>query len=97
MTPSVLSIIGVTFVGEDLPRALGIYGVVMGLAAACGQLIGGVLIRPTFWLGLARLLSGQPPVGMAALRWLRGSCPSPVPSAGRASILIGTLLFTATV
>jgi EmrB/QacA subfamily drug resistance transporter len=43
--PSVLSIINVTYTGEDLPRALGIYGLVMGLAAACGQLIGGGLIQ----------------------------------------------------
>ena len=34
-----------TYSGADLPRALGIYGLVMGLAAACGQLIGGGLIQ----------------------------------------------------
>ena len=43
--PNVLSIINVTYSGADLPRALGIYGLVMGLAAACGQLIGGGLIQ----------------------------------------------------
>ena len=30
---------------RTFPRALGIYGLVMGLAAACGQLIGGGLIQ----------------------------------------------------
>jgi EmrB/QacA subfamily drug resistance transporter len=43
--PNVLSIINVTYRGADLPRALGVYGLVMGLAAACGQLIGGGLIQ----------------------------------------------------
>ena len=45
ISPTVLSIIGVTFSGPDRVRAISIYGVVMGLAAAGGQLIGGVLIE----------------------------------------------------
>src|SRR4051812_16088724 len=42
--PQVLSIIGVTFAGEERRRAVTTYGLVMGLAAAGGQLIGGALI-----------------------------------------------------
>ena len=42
--PQVLSIIGVTFDGEERRRAVTTYGLVMGLAAAGGQLIGGALI-----------------------------------------------------
>src|SRR3982751_4304512 len=39
--PQVLSIVGVTYRGPDNVRALSIYGVVLGLAAAAGQGFGG--------------------------------------------------------
>jgi MFS family permease len=42
--PQVLSIIGVTFDGDERRRAVTTYGLTMGLAAAGGQLIGGALI-----------------------------------------------------
>src|ERR1700742_2248092 len=42
--PQVLSIIGVTFDGDERCRAVTTYGLTMGLAAAGGQLIGGALI-----------------------------------------------------
>jgi EmrB/QacA subfamily drug resistance transporter len=45
LSPSVLSIISVVYRGEDRARALGVYGLVMGLAAVGGQLVGGVLIH----------------------------------------------------
>ena len=66
--PSVLSIINVTYTGPDLPRALGIYGLVMGLAAACGQLIGGGLIQADVaGLGWRLCFLINVPVGIAAL------------------------------
>src|SRR5947208_2546491 len=43
--PNVLSIIGVTYAGADRVRALATYGLVMGLAAVGGQLIGGALVQ----------------------------------------------------
>ena len=45
VSPTVLSIIGALYQGTDRRRALGIYGLVMGLAAVGGQLVGGLLIR----------------------------------------------------
>jgi EmrB/QacA subfamily drug resistance transporter len=45
LMPSVLSIIGVTYAGEDRVKALSAYGMSMGLAAVSGQLIGGVLLQ----------------------------------------------------
>lgn len=42
--PQVLSIIGTSFAGEDYSRALSIYGMVLGLAAVGGQIIGGALV-----------------------------------------------------
>ena len=68
LMPNVLSIINVTYTGDDLPRALGIYGLVMGLAAACGQLIGGGLIQADIaGLGWRTCFLINIPVGVCAL------------------------------
>ena len=68
VSPNVLSIIGVAFPGPARVRAITIYGLVLGLAAAGGQLIGGVLIQADF-LGLAwrTVFLINVPVGLAAL------------------------------
>jgi MFS family permease len=47
LSPSVLSLIGVLFRGEDATKALSAYGLTLGLAAVGGQLIGGALIQQT--------------------------------------------------
>jgi MFS family permease len=44
LMPNVLSVIGVAYSGEDRIKALSWYGLVMGLAAVSGQLIGGLLV-----------------------------------------------------
>jgi MFS family permease len=68
LMPNVLAIIGVNFAGPDLPRALGVYGLVMGLAAASGQLIGGVLVQLDLaGLGWRSCFLINVPVGVAAL------------------------------
>jgi EmrB/QacA subfamily drug resistance transporter len=68
VSPMVLALIGDVYAGPRMPRAIGIYSMVMGLAAATGQLIGGALIqldlagsgwRAIFWVNV--------PVGLAAL------------------------------
>ena len=68
MAPNVLSIIGTTYTGPARIKAISAYGMVMGVAAAGGQLLGGLLIsadlgglgwRVLFWLNV--------PVGVAAL------------------------------
>jgi EmrB/QacA subfamily drug resistance transporter len=66
--PQVLSIIGVTFAGEERRRAVTTYGLVLGLAAAGGQLIGGVLIALDL-LGLdwRACYLVNVPIGIAAL------------------------------
>jgi EmrB/QacA subfamily drug resistance transporter len=45
ISPSVLSLLGVIFTGADRARAISVYGMVMGVAAASGQLIGGALVQ----------------------------------------------------
>jgi EmrB/QacA subfamily drug resistance transporter len=74
MAPNVLSILSTTYAGPARVKAISAYGMVMGVAAAGGQLLGGVLItanvaglgwRVLFWLNV--------PVGVAAVvlaRWL---------------------------
>jgi len=68
MAPNVLSIIRVTYAGHKQVWAISVYGMVMGLAAVGGQLLGGVLIdanlaglgwRTIFWVNV--------PIGIAAL------------------------------
>lgn len=68
MAPNILAILGMTYTGPDRVRAISVYGMVMGLAAVSGQLIGGVLIdanvaglgwRAIFWINV--------PIGLAAL------------------------------
>src|ERR1700759_2944418 len=46
LAPNILSILGVVYSGPARVRAISVYGMVMGLAAVSGQLIGGGLIRP---------------------------------------------------
>jgi EmrB/QacA subfamily drug resistance transporter len=68
MAPNVLSILGTVYTGPDRVRAISVYGMVMGIAAVGGQLLGGVLIaadvagagwRTIFWVNV--------PLGIAAL------------------------------
>jgi len=68
VSPMVLALIGDVYAGPRMPRAIGIYSMVMGLAAATGQLIGGVLIhldlagsgwRAIFWVNV--------PIGLVTL------------------------------
>jgi EmrB/QacA subfamily drug resistance transporter len=68
MAPNVLSILGTTYTGPDRVRAISVYGMVMGVAAVGGQLLGGALIaanvsglgwRAIFWVNV--------PFGIAAL------------------------------
>ena len=94
--PNVLSIINVTYTGPDLPRALGIYGLVMGLAAACGQLIGGGLIQADVaGLGWRLCFLINVPVGVAALALAPRFVPESRSERRTPLDLIGTLLLTA--
>ena len=68
MTPQALSIIGIEYEGEARARAFAVYGLVMGLAAACGQLVGGLLIDvDLLGLGWRSCYLVNVPIGIAAL------------------------------
>jgi EmrB/QacA subfamily drug resistance transporter len=63
--PQVLAIIGVTYRGPAYVRALSLFGVVAGLAAVGGQVIGGALVESG--LGWRACFLINVPVGLAAL------------------------------
>jgi EmrB/QacA subfamily drug resistance transporter len=68
LMPQVLAIIGVTFRGPDYARALGFYGVALGVAAVGGQLIGGALVETDVaGLGWRSCFLINVPLGLAAL------------------------------
>jgi EmrB/QacA subfamily drug resistance transporter len=68
MAPNILSILGVVYTGPARVRAISIYGMVMGLAATSGQLIGGILIRiDVAGLGWRVIFWINVPLGIAAL------------------------------
>jgi EmrB/QacA subfamily drug resistance transporter len=68
LAPQVLAILGTTYTGTDRGRAFAVYGVVLGLASAMGQVIGGLLIHSNmFHLGWRTCFLVNLPVGLAAL------------------------------
>jgi EmrB/QacA subfamily drug resistance transporter len=68
ITPSVLAILGSAFPGPQRVRAVSVYGMVMGLAAAGGQLIGGALVQlDLFGLGWRTVFLINVPVGIAGV------------------------------
>src|SRR3954447_25675400 len=68
LMPQVLAIVGVTYKGPDYVRALSVYGVVLGLAAVGGQVIGGALVETDLaGLGWRSCFLINVPVGLAAL------------------------------
>src|SRR3954465_1973633 len=66
--PQVLSIIGVTYKGQDYVKALSFYGMALGLAAVGGQVIGGALVETDLLgLGWRGCFLINVPLGLAAL------------------------------
>jgi EmrB/QacA subfamily drug resistance transporter len=96
LMPNVLSIIGLSYTGPDLSRALGAYGLVMGLAAACGQLIGGALVQANIaGLGWRSCFLINLPIGAIALA-LAPQLVSESRAEQRSRLdLVGTTLLTA--
>jgi EmrB/QacA subfamily drug resistance transporter len=66
--PTVLSLIGDVYAGPQRVRALGAYATVMGVAAASGQLVGGLLIQlDPAGAGWRSIFLVNVPIGLAAL------------------------------
>ena len=96
LMPNVLSIIGVAYTGSDRARALTAYGLVMGLAAVGGQLIGGVLVQADIAaLGWRTCFLINVPIGLAALALAPRVVPESRNEHASRLDVTGTLLVTA--
>jgi MFS family permease len=96
ISPTVLSIIGVLFHGPERVRAVSVYGIAMGLAAAGGQLIGGALVQANVaGLGWRSVFLINVPVGLATLALTRRRIPESRAGTGRGLDLTGTVILTA--
>jgi EmrB/QacA subfamily drug resistance transporter len=95
LMPNVLSIIGVLYNGEDRVRALSAYGMVMGLAAVGGQLIGGALVQANVaGLGWRSCFLINVPVGALALALAPRVVPESRARRAPRVDLVGTTLIT---
>jgi len=96
MAPNILSILGVVYSGPARVRAISVYGMVMGLAAVSGQLIGGVLIRTDLGgLGWRAIFWINVPFGVAALLASPRLVPESRAAQGSRFDLAGVALITA--
>jgi MFS family permease len=93
--PNVMAIIGVVYSGPDRVRALSMYGMVMGLAAVGGQLIGGVLVQADIaGLGWRTCFLINVPIGLAALALAPRAVPESRDENGPELDPTGTVLLT---
>ena len=75
ISPTVLALIGVLYQGADRPRAISVYGMVMGAAAVGGQVIGGILVSADLaGLGWRAVFLINVPIGLVGMvlaqRWV---------------------------
>ena len=98
LMPNVLALIAALYEGPDMLRALSAYGMVMGLAAVGGQLLGGALLaadpaglewRAVFLINV--------PVGLGALALVRSLVPESRSETGGSIDVTGTALVTVAV
>jgi EmrB/QacA subfamily drug resistance transporter len=76
ISPTVLAYLGVLYQGPARARAIGSYATAMGLAAAGGQLIGGLLLQADLaGLGWRTIFLVNVPLGLALLLVLRRALP----------------------
>ncbi len=95
LSPQVLSIIGVVYSGPDRVRAISIYGIVLGLAAVGGQLIGGVLVQADIaGLGWRSCFLINVPIGLVGLAVAARAVPESRAEGAHRLDLVGTALIT---
>jgi EmrB/QacA subfamily drug resistance transporter len=95
MSPQVLSILGTLYTGEARARAFNAYGVVMGVSAVFGQLIGGLLIHGNvFGWGWRNCFLINLPIGIVALSLVPRLVPE-TRAPGRPRLDIGGMVLIA--
>jgi EmrB/QacA subfamily drug resistance transporter len=96
ISPQVLAIVGVEYQGAERIRAITVYGMVMGLAAATAQLIGGVLMQADLYgLGWRAVFLINLPIGAIALVLAPRLIPESRSGESRGLDLLGTALLIA--
>ena len=96
ISPSVLALIGTLYAGPDRAKAIGIYATVMGLAAAGGQLVGGVLLQlDVLGLGWRTVFLINVPVGIATLLVVGRVVPESKATVATRIDVVGIVLATA--
>ena len=96
ISPSILSLIGVMYTGRDRVRAISVYGMVMGVAAAGGELLGGAIIQADpAGLGWRTIFLINLPVAAAALAAAPKLVPESKAARAPALDLRGAVLVTA--
>src|SRR5215211_5153950 len=97
MWPQVLSVIQVEFSPSERPRAFGFQGLVQGVAAIAGQIVGGGLIAlDVLGLGWRSVFLINVPVGLVALHCANRVIPESRSESARRIDLIGVTLATIT-
>src|SRR6185312_6364119 len=95
LAPQVLAMVGTIYTGTDRTRAFAAYGLVLGIASACGQVIGGLLIRADiFGLGWRACFLVNIPIGLAALLLTPACVPESRAGAGSRLDLRGAVFVT---
>lgn len=96
ISPSVLALLGVIYPGLRRVRAITVYGVVMGLAAASGQVIGGLLISgDVAGVGWRAVFLINVPPGLLALLVVSRLVPESRAERAKATDVVGLTLVTA--
>ena len=96
LTPQVLAILGAVYTGPHRAKAFNAYGLVLGLAAVFGQLIGGVLINADVWgTGWRSIFLINIPFGIVTLILLPRLVPESRGTGAARLDLVGTVLVTA--
>jgi EmrB/QacA subfamily drug resistance transporter len=95
-SPQILSIVGTAYQGEERERTITLYGLVLGLGAASGQLIGGLLIQiDALGLEWRSCYLVNVPIGVAALLLARRGLNESRASRGDSLDVPGALLASA--
>lgn len=95
ISPNVLSLVGVLYPGVRRVRAITVYGIVMGLAAASGQVVGGLLIAADVaGSGWRAIFLINVPVGVIALALVARIVPESRAGHARRVDAIGMALVT---
>lgn len=95
LSPNVLAIIGVVYRGPLRMRAMTVYGMVMGFAAAGAQLIGGLLMQSDVGgFGWRTVFLINVPIGLMAFVLAPRSVPESRAETSRGIDVLGTALLT---